>query len=82
MYGIPVAGVVKMGRMKPAFLCFAVGAATRHDGDAFHLSKDIHIENLQPRRNATVVFFTFLFLVSCSHEISTPNSYKLTSLGK
>ena len=60
MYGIPVAGVVKMGRMKPAFLCFAVGAATRHDGDAFHLSEDIHTENPQPRRNAIVFFFFFL----------------------
>ena len=37
-YDIPIAGVVKMGQMEPAFVCFAVGAATQHDGDAFHLS--------------------------------------------
>ena len=67
-YDIPIAGVVKMGQMEPAFVCFAVGAATRHDCDAFHLSGLALVtrDTKNPSRDATQQYSS-----SCSHEMET-----------
>ena len=55
-YDIPIAGVVKMGQMEPAFVCFAVGACISFVRPR---PRDKTYKEPQPIRNATVFFFLF-----------------------